>query len=139
MGDSDNQKISFGKTNTTTTLTELFIMLAVERLKGHAYRENIVAELREFGVVIKEDTIKKEVERANELFDLSETGQVSFKPLGASLQLRFLLRVIRALDSRNSMKTPSRAFRCGARTFAKGTWTPSGFTAELKEDDRHER
>ena len=132
MSESTDKAISFGKANTTTTLTELFIMLAVDRLKGRAYRDAIVAELREFGIVIKEDTIKKEVERATELFDVSETGQISLKPLGAGLQFEFLMRSVRALHARNSMKTPSRSFTRGPYSVVKGTWSPSGFTAELK-------
>jgi len=130
MCDSDDHRISFGKTNTTTTLTELFIMLAMERLRGHAYRDTIVAELRRYGIEIKEDTIGTVVKRATELFDVSDTGQISFKRLGAGLQSKFLVRAIRALDTWNSMSTPRRAFRFPAKEFVRCTWTPSGFTAE---------
>lgn len=132
---SKYQTVEHGTANTATTLTELFTMLAVKRLGGHASWDDIVEELRKFGIAIVKDTMQTKVKRATELFDVSD-GEVSLKELGAGLQLTFLLDTICALSIRHSEPEPP-WFHHALNRISKCTWTPSGFTAEVKK--RHVR
>lgn len=128
------RSIALGKVDTATTLTQLFMMLTLERLGGHALPKCISGELRKFGIEIDGEYMQKIAkQRTSELFDVADDGQLSLKEFGAGLQSSFLVRVIRALDKQNSMTTPPRSFRFGLHKVSKCTWTPSGFTAEVKE------
>lgn len=134
MTESNDQAIACGKSDTATTLTDLFIMLALERYRGTAKAGQISELLAHFGIVISTDTIKTTAGRRGRPYEKNEKGTISFVESGGAVQSMFLARAITAINARNSMMIPRRAFQFGASGYVRGTWTPSGFTAHWLDE-----
>lgn len=142
MNETADQATSRLVPDSATNLTDLFIMLALERRQGTATASEISEMLAQFGIVISVDTINTRAnpKRATKPFR-KDGEQISFVNKDAAMQSHFLARAITAINARHSMMIPRRAFRYGASGFVRGTWTPSGFTAhwlderETKEEE----
>lgn len=136
MDETNDQATSRLKTDSATTLTDLFIMLALERRRGTATAIEISELLSHFGIIISVDTITSTADhkKRRKPFKKAEDARISFVNKDAAMQSHFLARAITAIHARHSMMIPRRAFRFGASEFVRGTWTPSGFAAHWLDD-----
>lgn len=139
MDETNDQDTSRRKPDSATTLTDLFIMLALERHRGTANAGEISELLEYFGIVISAETINATAKRKHpgKPFEKNEDGQISFVQRDGALHSHFLARALTAINARHSMMIPRRAFQSGGR-FVQGTWTPSGFTARWLDEQEME-
>ncbi len=128
---TDKSELAIDRANSITTLSDLFILYALDRLGGEETPRAISSLLRHFGIFISVRAIERRLEEADKLYSGGDQGKLANKSDEARIQIRFLERAFRGLVTNATTKPPRGAFSYGGEQFVRCEWTPSGFSAKF--------